>query len=73
MAQVKEDAHSLGKGKVNTLDGLRVDFSDSWVLIRASGTEPVIRIICESPSQARSTELLNKGQKLVRSLVEVNA
>jgi phosphoglucosamine mutase len=73
MAQVKEDAHSLGKGKVNTLDGLRVDFSDSWVLIRASGTEPVIRIICESPSQARSTELLNKGQKLVRSLVEVSA
>jgi phosphoglucosamine mutase len=73
MAQVKGDAHSLGKGKVNTLDGLRVDFSDSWVLIRASGTEPVIRIICESPSHARSTELLNKGQKLVRSLVEVNA
>jgi phosphoglucosamine mutase len=73
MAQLKEDARSLGNGKVNTLDGLRVDFSDSWVLIRASGTEPVIRIICESPSQARSTELLNKGEKLVRSLVEASA
>jgi phosphoglucosamine mutase len=73
MARVKEEARVLGPGDMNTLDGLRVDFSDSWVLIRASGTEPVIRIISESPSQARSAALLNKGEKLVRSLVEVSA
>jgi phosphoglucosamine mutase len=73
MARVKEEARVLGPGDMNTLDGLRVDFSDSWVLIRASGTEPVIRIISESPSQARSAALLNKGERLVRSLVEVSA
>jgi phosphoglucosamine mutase len=69
MARVKNSGHSLGDGRMNTLDGLRLDFSDSWILIRASGTEPVIRIIAESPSQARSLELIDKGRKLVQNLM----
>lgn len=32
----------------NILDGLRIDFPDSWVLIRGSNTEPIIRISAES-------------------------
>jgi len=65
MARVKENSRLLGDGKMNTIDGLRLDFPDSWVLVRASGTEPVIRIIAESPSQARSMELIDRGKKLV--------
>lgn len=39
----------LGKlGTINTLDGVRVDMEDGWILVRPSGTEPKIRITVES-------------------------
>jgi phosphoglucosamine mutase len=74
MAQVKEKTHLFTPDeipiKIGTLDGLRLDFLDSWVLIRASGTEPVIRVISESTSQTQTDELVGKGKELVQSLVE---
>jgi phosphoglucosamine mutase len=72
MAQVKEKAHLLAPDEINTLDGLRLEFLDSWMLIRASGTEPVIRVISESTSQIHTDELISKGKELVQSLVEAN-
>jgi phosphoglucosamine mutase len=72
MAQVKEKAHLFAPDETKTLDGLRLEFSDSWMLIRASGTEPVIRVISESTSQTQTDELISKSKKLVQSLVEVN-
>ncbi len=35
--------------KINKDDGIRIDFEDSWVHLRASNTEPVIRVISEKP------------------------
>jgi phosphoglucosamine mutase len=76
MAQVKEKAHLFATDeipiKIGTLDGLRLEFSDSWILIRASGTEPVIRVISESTSQTQIEELISKGKELVQSLVEAS-
>jgi phosphoglucosamine mutase len=72
MARVKEKAHILAPDEINTLDGLRLEFADSWMLIRASGTEPVIRVISESMSQKQTDELISKGRKLVQSLVEAS-
>jgi phosphomannomutase/phosphoglucomutase len=76
MAQVKEKAHLSVPNeipiKIGTLDGLRLEFPDSWMLIRASGTEPVIRVISESTSQTQTDELISKSKKLVQSLVEAN-
>jgi phosphoglucosamine mutase len=72
MAQVKEKAHFFAPDEINTLDGLRLDFSDSWMLIRASGTEPAIRVISESTSQTQTDELISKGKELVQGLVEAS-
>jgi phosphomannomutase len=72
MAQVKERVNLFVADEVNTLDGLRLEFPDSWMLIRASGTEPLIRVVSESTSQAQTEELLSKGKELVQSLVEAN-
>ena len=33
---------------VNTTDGVRIDYDDGWILMRASGTEPKFRIYSES-------------------------
>jgi phosphoglucosamine mutase len=72
MAQVKEKAHLFAPEAINSLDGLRLQFTDSWMLIRASGTEPVIRVISESMSQKQSDALIGKGKELVQSVVEAN-
>jgi phosphomannomutase len=51
--------------KVNTTDGFHLTLADSsWLLIRFSGTEPVLRIYAESDSPARVERLLEQGRKL---------
>jgi phosphoglucosamine mutase len=72
MARAKEQAYVFASDEINTVDGVRLQFPDSWMLIRASGTEPVIRVISESVSQKQTDELISKGRKLVQSLVEAN-
>jgi phosphomannomutase len=48
--------------RVNTVDGARVDFSYGWVLLRASNTEPIIRLSIEADDEKKlrklSTEFL---------------
>jgi phosphomannomutase len=44
--------------KPNTVDGIRIDWEDSWVLIRPSNTEPVIRITAEAKTE-KSAEVLS--------------
>ncbi len=39
------------------MDGLRVDYPDGWFLVRASGTEPKVRIFSEGKTQDRAREL----------------
>ncbi|HXH38070.1 MAG TPA: hypothetical protein VNN08_05555 [Thermoanaerobaculia bacterium] len=40
-------------------DGVKMNFADgSWILFRKSGTEPIIRIYCESPDAGRVGEML---------------
>ena len=72
MTQAKEKAHLFATSEINTLDGLRLEFPDSWMLIRASGTEPAIRIISESTSRSQTDELISKGAKLVQNIVEAS-
>lgn len=46
-------------------DGIRITFSDSWIHVRASNTEPILRIIAESPNERHTNELLRSVQKLI--------
>jgi phosphoglucosamine mutase len=67
IAKVKKKAHLFGASDMNVLDGVRLEFDGSWMLVRASGTEPAIRIIAESPSKSRTKRLLAEGTEAVRS------
>jgi phosphomannomutase len=51
--------------RISDVDGVRVDFADGWVHLRASNTEPIIRIIAEAPTAARANELCDECAKSV--------
>jgi phosphomannomutase len=47
--------------KVNRQDGLRLDWADRWVHVRPSNTEPVVRVIAESPTEAETKRLCDEA------------
>lgn len=56
---------------VNTADGFKLQLTDgSWLLIRPSGTEPVLRVYAEATDEPRVDELLAAGEDLLESLIE---
>ena len=46
--------------KPNTIDGVKIDFENSWVHLRKSNTEPIIRVYTEAPSQLEADDLMNR-------------
>lgn len=53
-------------------DGVKFEFKDnSWLMIRASGTEPLIRVFSDSPRRLRAEELASKGVKLVNDILKL--
>lgn len=52
---------------VTTIDGYRLDYGDGWVLIRPSGTEPVIRVYTEARNHTRAQELAAGIQDVLSS------
>jgi phosphomannomutase len=52
--------------KLDTTEGFRFFLGDeSWLLIRFSGTEPLVRIYSEAESLERVEALLDEGKKLI--------
>ncbi len=54
-----------GTAKVDTTDGVKIWYDNGWVLIRPSGTEPIVRIFAESKTKANAEELMLEGLELV--------
>ncbi len=52
--------------RVDLQDGVRVDQEDAWVHVRASNTEPILRLIAEAPTREGATALLDDVGTLVR-------
>jgi phosphomannomutase len=46
-------------------DGLRLAWPDRWLHVRPSGTEPIVRLIAEAPTQADAEELVAAGRELL--------
>lgn len=57
-------------GRVVTLDGLKVFRDDGWVLLRPSGTEPLVRVFAEAKEPTRARALADDGIRRVRALIE---
>ena len=54
---------------VETLDGVKYRLADDgWLLIRPSGTEPVLRVYAEAPTHDAVKALLGFGQKVAEGV-----
>ncbi|WCO03462.1 phosphoglucosamine mutase [Psychroserpens ponticola] len=56
---------------LTTIDGVKIDFSDSWVHLRKSNTEPIIRIYTEAPSQNEADALANKIISEIKDIANI--
>lgn len=66
MAAVGAKIKALKGGKLNEIDGYRVDYEDAWFMVRPSGTEPIVKLYFE----ARTKERVEEMEKTVEGMVE---
>jgi phosphomannomutase len=52
----------------NEQDGLRLDWKDRWLHVRGSNTEPIVRVIAESPTAAESQALCDEAAACVNGV-----
>lgn len=54
--------------EVDVQDGLRLSWADRWVHVRPSGTEPIVRVIAEAPTEAEAKELVRRSREPLDAL-----
>ncbi|MBO3098927.1 phosphoglucosamine mutase [Gelidibacter pelagius] len=57
--------------KLTTIDGVKIDFSESWVHLRKSNTEPIIRIYTEALSQDEADALADKIISEIKAVANI--
>lgn len=70
-AILKSIESQFGHEKVSTVDGVKIDFPDSWAHLRKSNTEPIIRIYTEAPSQKDADELADKMISKIKAIANI--
>lgn len=55
----------FGDATASRQDGLRIDWPDRWLLIRASNTEPIVRVISETPDMTASQQLCDEAARVI--------
>lgn len=63
----KLEASYSGKARINTEDGLRLDFDDYWVHLRKSNTEPIVRVIAEAGTMEEANKIVEQFMNEIRS------
>ena len=61
---------AYGSATATEGDGLRLDWPDRWVQVRASNTEPIIRVIAEAPGDEKAKSLCAEAIELAKNAVK---
>ncbi len=64
-ALLKKVEASFQDAQINTIDGLKMDFDHAWVHLRASNTEPIIRIYAEALELSEAQQLVDRVKKVM--------
>lgn len=60
---------AFADAEADTQDGLRLAWPDRWVHVRPSGTEPIVRVIAEAPTEAAARELIARCRAPVEAVL----
>ena len=63
LKQVKE---KYPKSKITTIDGIKIDLETSWLHVRSSNTEPIVRIIAEAKTKKEAKELISAAINMIK-------
>jgi len=64
-AALRRVTEAFAEAEIDELDGLTISWPDRWFNLRASNTEPLLRLYIEGPDQAAVTELSDKVQAVI--------
>ncbi|MDE5720984.1 MAG: phosphoglucosamine mutase, partial [Paramuribaculum sp.] len=67
-AILEEVTKRYASENITDIDGVKIDFADSWVHLRKSNTEPIIRIYSEAHSMQEAEQL---GQQIKDVITEM--
>lgn len=59
---------AFADARVDTQDGLRLAWNDRWLHVRPSGTEPIVRVIAEAPTEADARMLVQRAREPLEKL-----
>jgi len=65
LAEVKE---KFKNQQVTDIDGVKIDFADSWVHLRKSNTEPIIRIYSEAATMEQADRLADEIKIIINDI-----
>ena len=68
-ALLSDIANLYKNEKINTTDGIKIDFAHQWVHLRKSNTEPIIRIYTESTTQIKADQLSQEIIKQIKDII----
>jgi phosphoglucosamine mutase len=70
MSHMESQLMAMQPLSVSNTDGIKLDFPDGWLLVRASGTEPKIRLTAEARSEERVQQLYDSGLRAIRDSID---
>ena len=65
---LKQIAIKYENENIDCVDGVRIDFEKSWVQIRKSNTEPIIRIYSEATTKEKANDLISVIELLIKDI-----
>jgi phosphomannomutase len=58
-----------GAKDIVTIDGVKVVFDDRWVHVRPSGTEPIVRVFSEAPTESEAEDLAKRAMAVLKASI----
>jgi phosphoglucosamine mutase len=66
MVAIAQELRALNYVEMTTIDGVRLDFEEGWLLVRKSGTEPKLRITAEAQDFSAAKERYRTAMAIVK-------